>query len=216
MANTLEYLLSTLDLTEEQRAALERGLLPLARSAALGTLAGDIGHDLANQLFAVLGNVDLLLLDAAPGSPAEQRLQLVKGSALELKDGLRALLDFARAPEGRESAALDDATRAATALIRHGYAKDLQIAATYPSKPVVVRCAPGELVQAALALVAAARASAGDTGSIELEVTGDGVLRVRPIAASDGLDVIAARRIAVDRGGSLEQDGDSLVLRLPL
>jgi len=210
-----EYLLSTLLLTDEQRAGLERELVPLARSAALGALAADIAHDLANPLFAVLGHVDLLLLDAEPGSPEAERLQIVKQTALELKDGLRALLDYARAPEGGESALLDDAARAAAALVRHGYAKELQVDATYPPGPVVVRCPPAEVAQAALQLVAAAREAAGDRGSIEIAVTADGVLTVRP-AAAGGLGVVTAARIATDHGGSLAQHGDALVLRLPL
>jgi signal transduction histidine kinase len=216
MSDRPEYLLSTLlALPDEQRAALERELLPLARSAALGALAADIGHDLANPLFAVLGLVDLLLGDAVPGSPEEERLRLAEQAALQLKEELRALLDYARPPEDRESAALDEAARAATALVRRGCAKELKISATYPGRPVVVRCPPGALVQAALHLVSAARASAGDSGSIEVEVTADGVLRVSP-AAPGGLGVVAAGRIAADHGGSLEQDGDALALRLPL
>jgi len=220
MSDTEDYLLSTLllALPDEQRAALERELLPLARSAALGELTADIGHDLANPLFAVLGLVELLLLDAVPGSPAGERLRLVQQTALELKEGLRALLDYARPAEGQESAVLDDAARAVTALVRHGRAKELQVTATYSAEPVVVGCPAGALAQAALHLVATARASAGDAGAIEVEVAANdmqGVLRVRP-AAPGGVGVVAAGRIAADHGGSLEQDGDALVLRLPL
>ena len=216
MPDTPEYPFSTLPtLPDEQRAALERELVPFARSAALGELAADIGHDLANPLFAVLGLVDLALLDVAPGSPVEERLRLVKQTALELKDSLRALLDFARPAAGHESGSLDDAARAATALVRHGHAKALQVRATYPAEPVVVRCPAALLAQAAVHLVAAARASAADAGPIEVEVTADGVLRVRP-AAAGGLGVVAAGRIAADHGGSLERAGDTLALRLPL
>lgn len=220
MPETPNYLLSTLlrALPPEQRAALERELLPLARSAALGELAADVGHDLANPLFGVLGLVDLLLLDAAPGSPTAERLRLVEQSALELKTDLHALLDFARPAEGRASAALDAAARAATALVRHGHGKELQVTATYPAEPVVVHCPAGPLAQAALHLVAAGRASAGDAGAIEVEVAVNdrqGVLRVRP-AATGGVGVLAAGRIAADHGGSVEQDGHALALRLPV
>jgi signal transduction histidine kinase len=215
MPGTPQYLLSTLGLTDGERADLERALLPAAHSAALGELAGDIGHDLANHVFAVLGHVDLLLGDAEPGSPAAERLLLVKQTALSLKEDLRALLDVARPQEHRESAALDDAARAAVALVRHGVGTELRVAEAYPAGPVTVRCPPGELVQAALHLVAAARAAAGDAGSIEVAVTEDGVLLVRP-TTTGSLGVVAARRIALDHGGTLEQDGDALVLRLPL
>jgi signal transduction histidine kinase len=216
MAATPEYLLSTLlGLPEARRAALERELLPPARSAALGELAADIGHDLANPLFAVLGLVDLVLADAEPGSPAEGRLRLVRQTALGLKDDLRALLDFARPVDGHESARLDEAARAATALVRHGRAKELKVTASYPAEPVVVRCPAGALAQAALHLAAAARTSAGDAGSIEIEVTEDGALRVGP-AEPGALGVIAAGRIAADHGGSLTHEDGALTLRLPL
>jgi hypothetical protein len=42
-----------------------------------------------------------------------------------------------------------------------------------------------------------------------------GVLRVSP-AAPDGVGVLVAGRIAADNGGSLDQEGDALALRLPL
>jgi len=211
-----QYPFSTLPgLPDGQRVALERALVPAARSAALGELAADVGHDMANPLFAVIGLVDLLLVDTTLSPPVEERLQLVKQTALELKDSLRALLDFARPAEGDESASLDDAVRAAVALVRHGHAKELTVAAGYPAGSVVVRCPAGALAQAALHLVAAGRAAAGDAGSIEVDVTEDGALRVRP-AAADGLGVLAAGRIAADSGGSLTREGDALTLRLPL
>jgi hypothetical protein len=100
-------------------------------------------------------------------------------------------------------------------LVRHGVGTELQVVETYPPEPVAVACAPGPLVQAALHLVAAARATAGHAGSIEVEVTTGGVLRVRP-ATAGGLAVVAARRIALDQGGTLDADGDGLVLQLPL
>ena len=45
--------------------------MPLARSAALGDLAADVGHDIANALFGVLGLVELLLEDASPARQDE-------------------------------------------------------------------------------------------------------------------------------------------------
>jgi signal transduction histidine kinase len=220
MPDPPKYLLSALllDLPDEQRAALERELVPFARSGALGELAADIAHDLANPLFAVLGLVELLLLDEPADSPARGRLHVVQQAGLELKHDLQTLLDYAPAAEGHVDSALDAATRTATALVRHGHAKQLRVVETYPAEPILVRCPAGELVQAALHLLAAARSSVGDAGGIEVDVAASdthGVLRVRP-AAAGGVGLVAASRIAADRCGSLEQDGDALVLRLPL
>jgi signal transduction histidine kinase len=215
MPDQAEYLHLTPPLTDEQRETLERELLPLTRFAALGALTADIAHDLANPLFAVLGHVDLLLTEAAPGSATEERLRLVRQTALELKDDLRVLLDYARPPEGGDRAELDAAVRGAIALVTHGHARELEVATAYADHPVVVRCPSDELAQAALHLVGAARAAVGDAGSIRIAVTADGALHVEP-ATADSVYVIAAGRIADSHGGSLAHDGDALVLRLPL
>ena len=130
MAAAPDLLLATLlSLTDERRATVERELVATARAAALGELAADIGHDLANSLFAVLGLVDLLVEDAVPGSPMEERLELIQQTGLELRAGLGRLLDFARADAAPgERAALDGAARAAVALLRHGEAKQPRVA----------------------------------------------------------------------------------------
>lgn len=219
MSDPADYLLSTLQgLPDAQRVALERQLVAIARRSALGDLTADVGHDLANPLFGILGLVELMLLDVEPGSPNEERLRLIAQTGLELKESLRALLDFSRRPADGESSALDDAARAAVGLTQHGHAKELDVAVRLPPEPVVVGCGPGALVQAALHLVAAARAAAGAAGSVAVDVAQEGthgVLRVSP-ASEGGLGVVAAGRIAADHGGSLERDGAALTLRLPL
>src|SRR6266496_3341427 len=120
--DTLAVLLSTLlSLPDDSRARLERELAELARSAALGTLAADVAHDLANPLFGMLGLVDLLLANAAPGSEEEGRLLLIRRTALELKDTLHVLLETARPHDDEPpESALDAATRAAVALLKSG------------------------------------------------------------------------------------------------
>ncbi len=216
MAESSKYPFSTLAaVPDELRAALERSLVPVARSAAVGELAADIGHDLANPLFAVIGIVDLLLLDPTLEPPVAERLQLVKDTALGLKESLGVLMAFTRAPAGHESASLDDAVGLAASLVRRGHAKQLALALTMPTEPVIVRCPAGPLAQAALHLLAAGRAAAGDTGSLDAVVGADGTLQVTP-AAADGIGIVAARRIAADQGGTLVHTGETLTLRLPL
>jgi two-component system NtrC family sensor kinase len=176
--------------------------VPVARSAALGELAGDIAHDIANSLFGVIGLVDLLLEDAAAGSGEEERLQLVQQTALEMKRTLRLLLGFARAPGGEpREAALGDAARSAVALVRHGVGKSLEIDERYPEEASVVPCTPSELVQAVLHLLLAARPS----GRVELEIRDD-TLRVSPVPA-ESLHAAIAARIATDRGATVEHEG---------
>ena len=205
-------LLSTiLSLPDDQRPSVERELLPFTRSAALGDLAADVAHDVANPLFGVLGLVDLLLEDAAPGTDEEVRLRLVSQSALEMKATLAALLDFARpATSAAPRADLAAAARAALGLIRHGIGKLLEVDERYPSEPQLVACPEPLLRQAALHLLLAARAG---REKLTLEVFG-GELTVSP-GAPESLGTIAAARIASDHGGTVEVGDAAITLRLP-
>jgi signal transduction histidine kinase len=190
--------------------ALEREVTPLARAAALGDLAADVAHDIANPLFGVLGLVDLLLEDAAAGSEGEDRLRLLRQTALEMKATLRILLEFARAPDGEPAeASLEDAVRQALGLLRHGIGRSLVVDERYPAGPAIVPCPPGALAQAVLHLLLAAR----EAGRIEIEV-GNGSLRISP-SPVESLGVLVATRIAVDHGGTVEGGDDSLTLRWP-
>jgi signal transduction histidine kinase len=200
----MSALLSTLlSLPDDERAAVERELVLLSRSAALGELAADVAHDVANPLFGVIGLVDLLLEDAAAGSEEEDRLRLLQQSALEMKGTLRLLLDFAR---GKGVPTLAEAARQSVALVRHGIGKTVVIEERYADEGIAVPCPPDLLLQAVLQLVTAARSQ----GKVALEVSGRS-LRVTP-APPDSVGLRAAARIAADTGGALDREDGSLRL----
>ncbi len=201
-------LLSTLlSLPDDDRAAIERELAELAREAALGALAADVAHDVANPLFGVLGLVDLLLEDAAPGSEDAERLRLVQGAAAEMRRTLSSLLDFARpAPDEPDSADLAEAAQRALTLVRHGVGKALEVDERYPAAPASVACPPRVVVQIVLQLLPDARS----VSAVAIEVSGN-TLRVEP-PSDDELSLTVARRLAVDHGGSVERvDGAAVV-----
>ena len=211
MAEPLDILLSTLlSLPDDRRAAVERLLVPLARAAALGELAADVAHDVANPLFGAIGLVDLLLQDAAPASAEAARLQLLQQTTLEMKGTLQVLLDFTRlAGESEGQASLDDAVRSALQLLRHGAGRALVVEERYPSEPVIVPCAPGALVQAVLQLLLAARGARG----LVVEVSGP-TLQISP-APPESVGTLVAERIVTDNGGRLDRDASSITLRWP-
>ncbi len=214
-------LLALLDgLPDEERAAIQRDLAATVRHAATGALAADTAHDAGNSLFAIIGLVDLLLAETEPGSKAAERLELIRNTGLELRNDLRVLVAFARDEQGRDpSTVFEDAVRLALQLVRKGGGGRLELAARYPDEPLVVACAGGPLCQAALHVLASARAAAAPNGLVDVEVAREtaqtAVLRVRP-AGTEGLGLAIARRIAIDHGGSLEHGSDALLLRLPL
>ena len=208
MAQPLDILLSTLlSLPDDRRAAVERLLVPLARSAALGELAADVAHDVANPLFGAIGLVDLLLEAAEPASAEAARLQLLQQTTLEMQGTLQVLLDFTRlAGESAGPASLDEAVRSALQLLRHGTGRALAVEVRYPPEPVIVPCPPGALVQAVLQLLLAAR------GARELvaEVSGP-TLRISP-APAESVGTLVAERIVTDNGGRLDRNADSLTI----
>lgn len=208
MAEPLDILLSTLlSLPDDRRAAVERLLVPLARAAALGELAADVAHDVANPLFGAIGLVDLLLEDAAPGSEDAARLQLLQQTTLEMKGTLQVLLDFTRlAGESEGRASLDDAVRSALQLLRHGTGRALVVEERYPAEPVIVPCAPGALVQAVLQLLLAARGARG----LVVEVSGP-MLQISP-APPESVGTLVAERIVTDNGGRLDRTASSITL----
>jgi signal transduction histidine kinase len=211
MAEPLDTLLSTLlSLSDDHRAAVERLLVPLARAAALGELAADVAHDVANPLFGAIGLVDLLLEDAGPGSEEAARLQLLQQTTLEMKSTLQVLLDFTRlAGESAGQASLDDAVRSALQLLRHGTGRALKVEERYPPEPVIVPCPPGALVQAVLQLLLASRGARG----LVVEVSGP-TLQISP-APPESVATLIAERIVTDNGGRLDRTASSITLRWP-
>jgi len=189
----------------EERAALERALVPLARDAALGALLPGLAHDAGNALFALVGLLGLLE-DDAPIS--RDRIELLQQSAGDLDALLRPALESVRATrDDRATADLAAAARLAAALYGHGDhpAVDTRI----PDGEVLVACRAALVQQAAIHLLLAATPTARVT--IELA---EATLRVSPVGA-ETLDELVARRIAADHGGRLERDGATLRLSLP-
>ena len=213
---------SVLDLSDD--VLLE--LAPAARLAAVGTLAGTAAHGLGNSLFGVLGLVELLLADADPGSPAAERLVLVRHAALELKDTLGALAGATRpALDGRWAEPLDDTVRATAAFFRRtSPTLRLEFAERYPEEPLEVAAPRATVRQLVLHLLQHAWAVAGSDGAVELEAARDGesaLLSVRASGnggdSSPGLGLLAAGALARASGGSLASpEPGKLLLRLPL
>jgi|tagenome__1003787_1003787.scaffolds.fasta_scaffold20631388_2 signal transduction histidine kinase len=199
-------LLSTVQrLPDDERAAVERALVPLARRAAIGALAADIAHDAGNALFGLVGLLDLMVADEPVGGRRKELLQTAAG---DLDAAFRPLLHFVRAgdDEGRRGD-LAAMTRDALSLYRHGEHKLTQIDEEFAVESAFVACPPSLVAQAVVHLLLG-------SGTVERVVVETGCVRVAQVGP-DSLDEVVARRIAVDHGGSLERDNGEYVLRLP-
>jgi hypothetical protein len=188
----------------EERTALERALVPIARDAALGALSPGLAHDAGNALFGLVGLLGLL----EEGEVVDrERIELLRQSADGLDGVLRPALEFVRATrDDRTTADLASATRLAVTLYAHG--DHPRVDARIPDDAVAVAC-PAALVQQAVVHLLLA---AAPTGRISVELA-DAELRVAP-AGSETLDEVIARRIAVDHGGRLEREDATFRLHL--
>ncbi len=87
-------------LAQEEKIKLAAQLRQTYKMEAIGTLAGGIAHDFNNILAAVLGYVELSMLDLEKGDPLERNLQEVYQAGMRAKELVQQILTFARKEEG--------------------------------------------------------------------------------------------------------------------
>jgi signal transduction histidine kinase len=181
-----EHLLELLtDQTEERR--IRQQLVQSGKLTAVGELAAGVAHEINNPLFAILGLTEFLVKEAEPGSKALERLELIQETGLEIKEIVRALLEFAREnPEERHVVALEDVVRTTVDLVRRTNAnKGVQIVERYDGSGALVHASPNQLKQVVLNLFANARQAMPGGGTVTVDVHGDGAWAVL-LVADDG------------------------------
>jgi PAS domain S-box-containing protein len=162
-----------IDLSERQR--IQKQLVQSGKLSAIGELAAGVAHEINNPLFAITGLVEFLLKDAEPGTKAYERLELVQQTALEIKEIVRALLDFAReSSDDRCVVGLDAVVRETVELVeRTSVHRGIKMDESLGVGPFFVHASPNQLKQVFLNLVANARQALPDGGRITIEVDSD-------------------------------------------
>jgi PAS domain S-box-containing protein len=82
------------DISERRQAEEER--LKIGKLESLGTLAGGIAHDFNNILTAILGNINLALLESGGPGEAGERLTQAEKACLKAQNLAKQLLTFAK------------------------------------------------------------------------------------------------------------------------
>jgi PAS domain S-box-containing protein len=162
------------DTTEERR--MQQQLVQSGKLAAIGELAAGVAHEINNPLFAILGLTEFLLKEAEAGSKALQRLELIQQTGLEIKEIVRALLDFAREnAEDRHVVPLEDVVQATVDLVRRTNAhKGVELVDVYDASGAPVSASPNQLKQIFLNLIANARQAMPNGGTVKVAVRQDG------------------------------------------
>jgi PAS domain S-box-containing protein len=162
------------DSTEERR--MQQQLVQSGKLAAIGELAAGVAHEINNPLFAILGLTEFLLKEAEPGTKALQRLELIQQTGLEIKEIVRALLDFAREnAEERHVVPLEEVVQATVDLVRRTNAhKGVELVDLYDGSAAPVSASPNQLKQIFLNLIANARQAMPNGGTVKVNVRQDG------------------------------------------
>ena len=159
------------DLTE--RRQLDQQLVQSGKLTAIGELAAGVAHEINNPLFAILGLTEFLLKESEAGSRARRRLELIQDTGLEIKEIVRALLDFAREnAEERHVVKIEDVVRSTVDLVRRTNAhKGVELVDSYDAADALVLASPNQLKQIVLNLIANARQAMPFGGTVHVEVT---------------------------------------------
>ena len=162
------------DLSE--RRAFEQQLIQSGKLASIGELAAGVAHEINNPLFAILGLVEFLLIETEPGTKAHERLTLIQGTAYEIKEIVRALLDFARErADERTVVCLDYIAAQTVELMRKtSAAKQVDIVERFPDLSTPVEASASQLKQIFVNLISNAKHALKDGGgTITVEVGRD-------------------------------------------
>ncbi|HKA25041.1 MAG TPA: PAS domain-containing protein [Candidatus Eisenbacteria bacterium] len=158
-----------LDVSQHRR--LEEQLRQSQRMEAIGRLAGGVAHDFNNLLTVILGQSDLILLQAATGSPLSKNAEQIRGAAERGGWLARQLLAFGRkdAPAS-EPIDLNSVVETIEPMLRRLIGEDIELHTTRAAKPAVVRADRGHLDQVILNLALNARDAMPSGGRLRVEV----------------------------------------------
>jgi PAS domain S-box-containing protein len=173
---------SFFDITERKRAeadriGLERQLLDAQKLESLGILAGGIAHDFNNLLMAILGNLDLALLELSQASSARVSIEQAVQATRRATDLTRQLLAYSG--RGRfvvMRMELNELVRENADLFRTAISRTVTMNLYLAREPALIEADPGQVQQIIMNLITNASDAIGEKpGTITL-VTGSKTL----------------------------------------
>ncbi len=113
---------------EAEKRILEKHLRQVMKSEVIATMAGGIAHEFNNILFAIIGNTELAMEDAQPGSMLLQNLQDALQSSLRAKKLVQDIMIFSRhAEQEKKPVQMQVVIKEALQLLRHTLPANIQI-----------------------------------------------------------------------------------------
>jgi len=157
-------------LAAAERLDMERRLLHAQKLESLGVMAGGIAHDFNNLLMAVLGNLDLALLELLPGGAARPFIEQALRATRRGADLTRQMLAYSG--KGRfviTRIDLSELVRENTNLFRTAISRTVTMIVHLTREASSIEADPGQLQQVIMNLITNAAEAIGEqTGVITL------------------------------------------------
>lgn len=118
-SNIIGVVLVFRDVTEKNK--MEQELLKVKKLESVGVLAGGIAHDFNNILAAILGNINLALMDINLETETRKRLTEAEKASIRAKDLTQQLLTFSKGGEPvKETTSIPKIIKDSAEFVLHG------------------------------------------------------------------------------------------------
>ncbi|MBN1868712.1 response regulator [Candidatus Sumerlaeota bacterium] len=160
---------------EEERLEFHRQLLHAQKLESLGVMAGGIAHDFNNILMAVLGNLELALMDLPPEHTARENINQSVQATLRAAGLTRQMLAYSgKGAFQIKRLDLSDLVRENADLFRTAVSRNAALNLSLTDEPSVIEGDPGQLQQVVMNLVTNASEAIGDKAGAITLATGVG------------------------------------------
>lgn len=117
--NIIGVVLVFRDITDQIKT--EKELLKVKKLESIGVLAGGIAHDFNNILTAILGNINLALLDETLKEKTRERLSDAEKASLRVRDLIQQLMTFSKGGDPvTETSSLENVIKESANFVLHG------------------------------------------------------------------------------------------------
>jgi len=153
------------DVTEKQRT--EEELMKVRKLESVGVLAGGIAHDFNNILVAILGNINLALLDGNLEEKTRQLLSAAEKASLRAKGLTQQLLTFSKGGEPvKQTTSIAEIIKESADFVLHG--SNIACSYSLPDDLWLVDIDKGQMSQVIQNIIINAKHAMPDGGTIRV------------------------------------------------